>query len=68
MTHAIRNWCARCQFDGKEPFILGTAHVPAAAQHHEVEAAAYQMMDRLFPSRPVLLALLPGALVFHGDE
>lgn len=61
-------WCAICRFPGKEPFILGTVAMGRNAMQHEICGAVDELADRLFPTRPVLEKLIPGQLVFEGND
>lgn len=52
MAAKMRSWCARGQYQGKEPFLFGMAMLPIDARHDEVEAALRACWDRLFPIDP----------------
>ncbi|XHB99385.1 hypothetical protein ABWH97_00095 [Nitratireductor sp. ac15] len=65
-----RPYSAVCQYNGKERFYLGTVVADANAALHEIEPLIYDLMDELFPTRPALLNIIPGSVVFvpEGGE
>ena len=63
-----RPWCAKCQFEGKAEFIAGTFFTSDKAPQHEVDAQFNEFIDGLLPSRPKLIAMLPGSLIFVGEK
>ena len=63
-----RAYCAICRFPGRDQFYLGTVFADASAKQHEIEPLIADLMDRLFPTRPELVNIVPGMLVFRGEE
>lgn len=71
----MRAWCARYQWPGKKPFILGTVLLPRDTMQHQLEAELVKLFDEkwgdILPDhfeRPQLIALLPGAIFFVPEE
>lgn len=65
---AKKNWCARCQYDGKAEFYAGTFMVRHGAPMSEVEIDALAFLDGMLPTRPRIIALVPGSVWFDLDE
>lgn len=72
---AMRPWCARFQWPGKKPFLVGTVFLPRKTMQHELEAALQAAFDEewgeILPDhfeRPKLIALLPGAIFFVPEK
>lgn len=64
-----QNWCARYQYDDKEPFHFGTVVMPTNAKQHEVESALQSSWDKNFHFPPgKLVALLPGQVAYIPDD
>lgn len=70
---SVKSWCAVCQYPGKANFVLGTVVARQNAPMHEIEPRIYDLMDKLFPTRPALVNVIPGAVIFapegesHGE-
>lgn len=67
-SEAIRPWCAKAQFPGLAPFILGTICLPASAQSHEIEAALYAHGRIFLPTGFTIIEPLCGALFFQDAD
>ena len=65
---AMRYWCARAQYPGKEPFIFGSAMLPKHSAHHEVEAALLALWNGISPNAPPPFVPVPGILMFEEDR
>ena len=72
---AMVPWCARYQWPGKKPFVLGTVQLEHKTMQHIVEAELIKLFDKIWGEilpdkfeRPRLLALLPGAIYFVPQE
>lgn len=63
-----RTYVAECQYEGLAPFWVGTALARICAPQHEIEAAVFEMIDEVLPTRPKLLRIVPGVIVMHLDE
>jgi hypothetical protein len=62
---AIRPWCAKAQFPGKEPFVGGTVILPAEARADEIEAALHAHFLTFLPGGFTIIQPICGALFFQ---
>jgi hypothetical protein len=68
MEKATRAWCVKCQFSGKNSFILGTIYADKNAKHAEVLALCQTEWAELFPfAAPPSFVPIPGIIIFHGE-
>lgn len=65
-----RAWYGKCQYPGLKPFFAGTVWMREEAPFHEIEAEFNRLFDKVFPTRPKLVALSPGQIVIidHKDS
>jgi len=60
-----RNWVAKCQYPGLNEFLFGTVF---AESELEAERALIVLLNETVPVMPKMLAILPGAVVFHDES
>ncbi len=61
-------WCAKLQYPGLLPFLFGTVWVRDGRQE-EATTAIRELWATRFPHpMPPIVAMMPGALVFQGQE
>lgn len=63
-----RAWVIVCRFPGKAEFWFGTVFVRHGAPLHELDAAANEAIDEVFPFRPTIINYIPGQLVLFAEE
>lgn len=70
-----RNWCAKFQWKGREPFYYGVVSVRVRGTMQEVEAEARKALAAgllthlpLNIEPPTLVDLIPGSMVFVPEE
>lgn len=59
------NWCAHCQFDELEPFMVGTV---VSESSFEAERLLRELIAEIFPQQPNILELCPGYMQFIPEE
>lgn len=60
-------WCALLQHEGKSPFMFGTVVLPMGTPQEEVERTLFDLYDQTFPTRPRLLKVERGSLIFMRE-
>lgn len=64
----LRPWCARCQYPGLEPFLFGTVWTERGEGEETARQQVLAALGATYPTAPGVLDVLPGQLVFVGDD
>lgn len=67
---ALRPWCAICQFEGRQPFYVGTEMIDARAPDHEVRLAIIALLTSVLPDgspMPERIDPVAGSIVFQPE-
>lgn len=71
----LRAWCARCRYDGRDPFTVGTfvicAKLGIEDARREAERLAIDMFRRILPVEvppPETIIPIPGIIIFVPEE
>jgi hypothetical protein len=65
---AIRPWCAKMQYEGKEEFLIGTFVCSNSAPQNTIEESLWELVDSLLPTRPRLINLIAGQIFFIPES
>jgi hypothetical protein len=57
-----------CQYPGLKPFLFGNVVIAGSREESEARPAAEKALDSIFPIRPGILHLIPGALFFTDES
>lgn len=68
MTAATRPWCALVCFPGLIPALAGTLHLRRQDGEEAARVAMMLFLLGFLPPGFEIREMLPGALVFHGDD
>lgn len=65
LTDYKKCWIARCNFPNKTPFVFGNI---VATTEEEARVLLDDALDRSYPFRPTVEAVVPGALFFEEGD
>ena len=65
MSAGPRQWVGRAQFPERDPFYVGTVE---AVTLEQAVCALEALCDRHFPTRPVIVDAVPGAIILQLED
>lgn len=68
MKEAIRPWCAKAQYPGLKPFIMGNITMPSDARHDEIVDALQAHALTFIPPGFIIIEPMGGALFFQESS